>query len=552
MESDLNDVDGDGWIAEEVGGNDCDDTRRRVRPDAEEIPYDGIDQNCDSWNDYDFDRDGYRARGEGGDDCNDFDAKIVPLDEDGDGFTPCSGDCDELDPNRFPGALPICGNGIEDNCDGVSDCAFFGTGSLEDAPSKIVGRPELIDFGWSLALPGDVDGDSAPEVVVASYTDPEGAAAQVSWFHTPLDALTTSDEAFASLVLPGSDIAATEAGDVDGDGAGDLLVAYDDGAGTARVGVVTGAPAGIDVAFSDAVWFEIEGLAYDRVGNALASLDGGSRIAVGAAYTDSGSGSVHLIAPVPQGKVMFGEGGALLQGSSRAYAGGALASLDFDGDGVSDLIVEETGLSLTPPAYARLVPNPPSQGVFALEQLSTTEVNLSDWGGALGGVAGADVDGDGGSDVTLGMPNFGVRVGAVAVFTSIPSGEVAPDDAPIIRYGLGDDTLGATLLVEDFDGDGAADLVVGAPATIGLGGGAYKPGALHVWYGPLQPGTELSLEADWYMLGAVTEARTLAAHDLAFGDINGDLHPDLLIASPRQQSGVVQIYPGGATAINGI
>jgi hypothetical protein len=41
------DVDRDGFDAMDVGGDDCDDIRPDLNPDAEEIPYDGSDQNCD-------------------------------------------------------------------------------------------------------------------------------------------------------------------------------------------------------------------------------------------------------------------------------------------------------------------------------------------------------------------------------------------------------------------------------------------------------------------------------------------------------------------------
>jgi hypothetical protein len=48
--------------------------------------------------------------------CND-----TKLDQDGDGFTELTGDCDDLDANVHPDAVEVCYNDIDDNCNGVED-----------------------------------------------------------------------------------------------------------------------------------------------------------------------------------------------------------------------------------------------------------------------------------------------------------------------------------------------------------------------------------------------------------------------------------------------
>ncbi len=62
------DGDSDGWL---VCENDCDDGDADVRPDATEVWYDGVDQDCDGGSDFDQDLDGDDAIANGGTDCDD-------------------------------------------------------------------------------------------------------------------------------------------------------------------------------------------------------------------------------------------------------------------------------------------------------------------------------------------------------------------------------------------------------------------------------------------------------------------------------------------------
>ena len=92
------DSDGDGDGVTEADG-DCDDRNVTVYPGAYDIPDDGIDQDCNG---------------------EDATGTVDPLDidDDGDGYTENEGDCNDYNVNVYPGAIEICEDGIDQDCNG--------------------------------------------------------------------------------------------------------------------------------------------------------------------------------------------------------------------------------------------------------------------------------------------------------------------------------------------------------------------------------------------------------------------------------------------------
>jgi MYXO-CTERM domain-containing protein len=131
-----------GYVSDDT---DCDDDDSGIHPGATEVPYNGIDEDCDDADLCDVDDDGYDYDGElcYGDDCNDTDPDISPAssefpdgvdedcdgtvdegtdryDDDGDGYTELGGDCDDDDASVHPGATETCDD-VDEDCDGEVD-----------------------------------------------------------------------------------------------------------------------------------------------------------------------------------------------------------------------------------------------------------------------------------------------------------------------------------------------------------------------------------------------------------------------------------------------
>lgn len=438
-------------------------------------------------------------------------------DPDGDGV-PKDLDCAEGDPDVYPGAPEYCRDGVVNDCetsdaDARAFCALWRDITAEEASAVLTTDERGASMGAAVAGGADVTGDGRPDLLFGAPGSGSGGGVWIvdgdvrgreRLDVAPAVLVGTSDgpTAGAGIQLPG---------DVDGDGAADVLV-LSVGRSDASIHLAHG-PFDGQTSLEDGPRYDVDTVV-SRL--AIGDIDGDG--AVDLAFGAPGDDAVYARTDLGETDDI-GDADRWLHGTA-AELGTDVAVADLDGDGVGDLLAGAPGYDGgRGAAYIRFGP---FDGAGEPDLTLTGSDNRSTAGTAL--AAGGDVDGDGRADALIGAPLADGR-GIAWLVTAPRDGALdAVAEAGLEAVKAADYAGEGVAMLGDVDGDGVADVGVGAPDVGSASGGAY------VVYGPVRGSFNLS-DADIRITTAY-DGDELGRVMAGVGDLDGDGRGDFLLGAP--------------------
>ncbi|HTM46091.1 MAG TPA: FG-GAP-like repeat-containing protein, partial [Polyangiaceae bacterium] len=424
------------------------------------------------------------------------------------------------------------------------------------------------NFGYSVAGAGDVNNDGYSDVIVGAYafddvdTDKGAAFLYLGSDLGLSDTAAWSVEGTQASANFGYSVAA--AGDVNNDGYDDVIIGayqYDDSLiNQGAAFIYDGSASGLAGAPS---WTGEINQTGANFGSSVAGAgdvnnDGYADVIVGAynyssAHTNEGGAFIFLgsgtgAAITPAWTALGGQDAANF---GRAVAGAG----DVNNDGYDDVIVGadhyESIISQADEGRAYVFLG--SGTGVATNPIWTAESNLASarFGAAV--ASAGDINGDGYADVLVGAPNYTngaskTNEGRAYLYLGSSSGP-AGTAAWTVESGVNGATYGTSVSgVHDVNADGYDDFIIGAPL---LGNGQATEGRAYLYLG-----SAAGVQATVWTTESDQAGATLGSSVAGAGDVNGDGYSDILIGAAQftmgqSKEGRAFLYLGSEAGMGG-
>ncbi len=439
-------------------------------------------------------------------------------------------------------------------------------GTPDNADWKVEGKQNYGYLGKALSTAGDINGDGYSDILIGmpEYSNTEdnegavfvwlGSATGPGGDGTPGGATWHYESNTLSAMLGES---VCTAGDVNGDGYSDIIAGapfFPKG----KAFVFHGSSSGLG---SSPDWEHEGDLTNSSFGSAVATAgdvngDGYSDVLIGAPYY--GYGYAFLFHGSATGLSATENWYGYSPQSGSRFGTSVCTAGDLNDDGYADVMVGD-------PEYSN---GQTHEGVVCIWYGSATGLGIDSSAsnadlilecnqiqsrfGSAAFVAG-DVNGDGYSDVIVGAPgyrNSASSEGAAFIYYGSDRGVSTTPDWTVKCDQSGSDMGLSVASAGDVNGDGYADVIVGAPLYDNC---QVDEGRVFVYLGS---SNGLSPAPDWSAESNVADA-WFGWSVASAGDINGDGMDEVIVGAPyytngETNEGVVALYYGGASGLSTI